>query len=50
MARIDLHIKVELDTDDAEPPERLANEICRVVKRIYGVRQAEISNMVEKEP
>ena len=50
MARIDLHLKVVIDTDDNEPPERLAQEICRIVRRIYGVRQAEISNMVEKEP
>ncbi len=49
MARIDLHLKVVIDTDDNEPPERLAQEICRIVRRIYGVRQAEISNMVEKE-
>jgi len=49
MARIDLYLKVVLDTDDLEPPERLAQEICRMVRKIYGVRQAEISNMVEKE-
>jgi len=49
MARIDLYIKVVVDTDEQEPPERLAQEICRIVRRIYGVRQAEISNMVERE-
>jgi hypothetical protein len=49
MARIDLYLKVVLDTNDLDPPERLAQEICRIVRRIYGVRQAEISNMVERE-
>lgn len=49
MARIDLYVKVELDTDELEPPDRLAEEICRIVSRIYGVRRAEVSNMVEKE-
>jgi hypothetical protein len=49
MARTDLYIKVELDVDENEKPERIANEICRLVRRVYGVRSAEISNMVEKD-
>ena len=50
MARMDLYLKVELDVDDKERPERLANEICRAVRKIYGVRLAEVSSIVEKEP
>jgi len=32
-----------------EQPEWLASEICRMKRKIYGVRSAEVSNMVEKE-
>ena len=49
MARIDLYLKVELDIDDKERPERVGAEICRVIQRIYGVRKAEVSAMHEKE-
>ena len=49
MPRTDLYIKVELDLDEKEKPERLANEICRQIRKVYGVRSAEVSSMVEKE-
>ena len=49
MRRTDIYIKVELDIDENEKPERLAGEICRMIRKIYGVRAAEVSNMVEKE-
>ena len=49
MRRTDLYLKVELDLEDQEPPERLAAEICRVIRKIYGVRSAEVSSMVEKD-
>ena len=49
MRRIDLYVKVELAIDEKEQPERLASEICRMIRKIYGVRSAEVSNMVEKE-
>ncbi len=49
MTRTDLYLKVELDYDDRERPERLAQEICRMIRRVYGVRHVEVSNMVEKE-
>jgi len=35
--------------DETEQPERLASEICRLIRKLYGVRSAEVSNMVEKE-
>jgi hypothetical protein len=50
MARMDLYLKVELDLDEKERPDRVATEICRAVRKIYGVRQAEVSSIVEKEP
>jgi hypothetical protein len=49
MARTDLYIKVELDLDEKEKPERVASEICRLIRKQYGVRSAEVSSMVEKD-
>jgi hypothetical protein len=49
MTRTDLYLKVELDHDDKERPERIAQEICRMIRRIYGVRQVEVQNLLEKE-
>jgi len=49
MARTDVYLKVEVDIDDKERPERLAAEICRVIKKVYGVRAAEVSSIVERE-
>jgi len=49
MPRTDLYIKVELDLEENEKPERLANDICRIIRKVYGVRSAEVSSMVEKE-
>jgi hypothetical protein len=49
MARLDLYLKVELDLEDKERPDRIAQEICRAIRRVYGVRHAEVSNTVEKE-
>lgn len=49
MARTDLYVKVELDLDEKEKPDRIANEICRMIRKVYGVRSAEVSSMVEKD-
>lgn len=49
MPRTDVYIKVELDVDEKEKPERVANEICRLIRKIYGVRSAEVSSIVERE-
>jgi hypothetical protein len=47
--RTDLYLKVELDLDEKEKADRVANEIVRQIRKVYGVRSAEVSNMVEKE-
>ena len=47
--RSDLYLKVELDVDAKESPERVAAEICRMIRRVYGVRKAEVSSMVERD-
>jgi hypothetical protein len=49
MVRTDLYLKVELDLDEKEKPDRLASEICRLIRKLYGVRSAEVSSMVEKD-
>ena len=49
MARYDLYLKVELDLDDKEKPDRLEAEICRAIQKIYGVRRAETSSLVERD-
>jgi hypothetical protein len=57
MARTHVYLKVELDMPDTEPdtkkdkerPERMASEICRMIRRVYGVRSAEVSSIMEKE-
>ena len=49
MPRTDLHLKVELDHSEDEQPQRLAAEICRQVEKIYGVRKAEVSNLIARD-
>jgi len=49
MARTDVYLKVEIDIDAKEQPDKLAAEICRQIRKVYGVRSAEISSIVERE-
>lgn len=49
MKRVDLHIKVEVELEDEEKPERVAAEICRQLEKIYFVRSAELSNTIVRE-
>lgn len=49
MARIDLYLKVELELPESERPEKLAAEICRQIQKVYGVRSAEVQNMLAAE-
>ena len=49
MARMDLYVKVELDLDEKEKPERLAEHVCRVIRKVYGVRSAEVSSIVDRD-
>jgi hypothetical protein len=46
MPRTDLFLKVEIEHDDDEAPERLAAEVCRNIQKVYGVRSAELSSFV----
>jgi hypothetical protein len=54
MPRTDVYLKVMLDLPedtgkDREKPQRVAEEICRVIRRVYGVRTAEVSSIIERE-
>ncbi len=49
MKRVDLYIKVQVDLEEDEKPERVAGEICRQIEKLYFVRSAELSNAVVRE-
>ena len=44
MAKSDLFFKIEIEHDDRDTPEKLADEICRQLLKFYGVRSAELSS------
>jgi hypothetical protein len=44
MIRTNLFFKVEVEHDREESPERLGNEICRLILKYYGVREADLTN------
>lgn len=46
---MDLYIKITVDLDEDEKPEKVAAEICRQIEKIYVVRSAELSSSVERE-
>ncbi len=43
--RSNLYIKVVVEHGSDETPERLAAEIARQIKKVYGVIQAELSSV-----
>jgi hypothetical protein len=49
MDRINLFFKVEIEHDEDERIERLANEICRRLAKIYGVRSVEFTSFTRVE-
>ena len=49
MPRSDVYLKVELEIDEDEKPERVAAELCRLIRKTYGVRNAEVSSIVEHD-
>ena len=49
MAVTNLFIKVEIEHDDEENPQKLGAEICRQILKVYGVRSAEVSNFTAVE-
>jgi hypothetical protein len=48
MPRTDLYLKVVIDHETDDKPERLASEVCRRVSEVYGVRSAELQSHVTR--
>ena len=48
MPRTDLFLKVEIEHDQRETPAALAEEICRRILKLHGVRSAELSSFVTR--
>jgi len=46
MPRTAIYLKVEVDHDLHETPEQLAEEMCRRLLKMHGVRAAELSAFV----
>jgi hypothetical protein len=44
MSRSNLFLKVEIEHDADERPEKLGEELCRKLMKLYGVREAELSS------
>ena len=44
MQRIQVYLKVVVETDDEERPDKLTTELQRVLKRVHGVREVELTN------
>ncbi|MFN0101594.1 MAG: hypothetical protein ACKV2U_05820 [Bryobacteraceae bacterium] len=49
MQRLDIFLKVELELDNSEQPQRIARELERILRKHYGVRTAEATNLVVRE-
>jgi hypothetical protein len=49
MARTDLYIKVVVDHEEEDSPQKLAAEVCRQIEKVYGVRIAELTNFLTRE-
>ncbi len=44
MSRTNLFLKVEIEHDEDERPEKIGEELCRRLMKLYGVRLAELTN------
>jgi len=49
MSRANLFFKVEIDHDKDYNLERLGEEICRMLRKFYSVRDAELTNFTKSE-
>jgi hypothetical protein len=44
MQRIQLYLKIVIEADDDERPEKLAGEVQRLLRRVHGVKEVELTN------
>ncbi len=49
MIRTQLYLKVEYDHAEPKEAQKIAAEISRTVRRLYGVRAVEIQNSMSEE-
>jgi len=49
MSRTNLFLKIEVEHDAEENPEKIGDDLCRQLQRQYGVLSAEISNYTRVE-
>ena len=49
MPRTDIYLKVTVDHDTGEEPQKIASQICRQVEKVYSVRKAELSSFLTHE-
>jgi hypothetical protein len=47
--RANLFLKIQIELDEDQNAERIGEEICRHIKKMYGVRQAELSSVTSDE-
>jgi hypothetical protein len=50
MQNVDIYIKVEADLNDDENVKRFSEELSRIIKKVYGVRKAEVTNVIHHTP
>ena len=43
-----MHFKVEVDLDEEEDLQKLSEEIIRLLRKVYGVRRAELTSSHER--
>lgn len=46
MTSIDVYLKVEVDLEDTESAEKVQQELVRTLEKHYGVRRAEVTNVI----
>jgi len=49
MPRSNLYLKVELEHVPGEDLEKLGRDLCRVLRKAYGVRSAELASFTPVE-
>jgi hypothetical protein len=49
MSRTNLFLKVEVEHEPDEDPRRIGAEICRQIRKLYGIREADLSSLTAIE-
>ncbi len=44
MQRIQLYLKVVIEADDEERVDKLGNELARMIRKVHGVTEVELTN------